>query len=329
MTMKAIIAKKTGGPEVLQLIDIEQPEIQKGEVKIQVKAFGLNKAESYYRSGNYGNFVPDQALGIEAVGEVIDDPSGNFATGQKVATAMGGMMFARHGGYAEYITVNASNLITIDSNLDFEQLAALPQAYLTVWGALDKNLQIKEGEYLLVRGATSSIGQAAVVYAKLRGLKVVATTRNPDNVYKLKSIGADHVVIDDGNIHTKIKTIVADGVDNAIEIIGATTVKDTLKSVKPWGQIVVVGLLGGAPILESFNLMADLPNTVKLSFFSSGLLGTEALPLNESPLNEIADGIANGTIPSTLSKTFIIEDIQQAHHFLDSSSANGKIVVMI
>ena len=325
--MKAVIARQPGGPEVLQLVDIDQPQTQKGEVKIHVRAFGLNKAESYYRSGNYGKFVPGQALGIEAVGEIVEDPGGNYNVGQKVATAMGGMMFARHGGYAEYITVNANNVVAFDSELSYAELAALPEAYLTVWGALDRNLQIAEGETLLVRGATSSIGLATVTYAKIRGLTVIATTRNANSVVKLKSMGADHVVIDDGAIHEKVKAIAPAGVDNAIEIVGAATVKDTLKCVRPWGQVVVVGLLSGPPVLDSFNLMGDLPGTVKLSFFSSGILGTEKLPLKESPLNWIANEVANGSIPSTLGKTFRVEDIQEAHRLLDRGTANGKIVV--
>lgn len=326
--MKAIVAKQPGGPEVLQLVDIDEPQTQTGEVKIRVKAFGLNKAESYYRSGNYGKLVPDQALGIEAVGEITEDPSGIFNIGQKVATAMGGMMFARHGGYAEYITVNANNVVAIDSDLSYEKLAALPEAYLTVWGALDKNLQIAKGQTLLVRGATSSIGLTAITYAKFCGLTVIATTRNANSIDKLKTMGADHVVIDDGAIQEKVRAIVPQGVDNAIEVVGVATIKDTLKCVRPWGEVVVVGLLSGPAVLESFNLMGDLPGTVKLSFFGSGILGTDALPLKESPLNIIAEQIASGKIPSTIGKTFHVEDIQEAHRLLDSGTANGKIVVL-
>lgn len=325
--MRAVIAKQPGGPEVLELIDIDSPEVKSGEVSIRVKAFGLNKAESYYRSGNYGTFVPNQALGIEAVGEVIDDATGQFHFGQKVATAMGGMMFARHGGYADCIAVNANNVVAIESDLNFTELAALPEAYLTVWGALDKNLQITTGQSLLIRGATSSVGLAALAYAKYRNLKVIATTRNPQSVSKLKSMGADYVVIDDGEIHQKIREVIPAGVDNALEVVGAKTVKDTLKAVRPWGQVVVVGLLGGAPILDAFNLMGDLPNTVKLSFFSSGMLGSSELPLKDSPLNEIANAVKSGTIPSTIGKTFLVDSIQEAHSELDNGSAGGKIVV--
>ena len=327
--MKAIIASKPGGPEVLKIINTDEPEVQRGEVKIKVHAFGLNKAESYYRSGNYGIFRSDLALGYEAVGEIIEDSNGIFEIGQKVATAMGGMMIVRHGGYAEYISVNSNNVIQIDSQLGFEELAALPEAYLTVWGALEKSLQITEGQTLLVRGATSSLGLAAVAYAKMRGLTVVATTRKAQSTKKLTSIGADHVVIDNGEIHESVNSILSGGIDNAIEIVGAATLSDTAKCIKPWGEIVVVGLLGGPPILKNFNLMMDIPNTVKLSFFNSQLLGTEALPLKDSPLNMIAEKVANGSIPSTLAKVYSFEDIQEAHSLLDSGKAGGKIVVKI
>ncbi|MBY0515407.1 MAG: zinc-binding dehydrogenase [Bacteriovoracaceae bacterium] len=325
--MKAVVVKKAGGPEVLELVDIDEPQVLKDEIKIRVKAFGLNKAESYYRSGNYGQLVPGQALGIEAVGEVLNDPSGKFRIGQKVGTAMGGMMFARHGGYAEIISVKASNVFSFDGQLSFEELAALPESYLTIWGALDKNLKIAKGESLLVRGGTSAAGLAAISYANARGVEVIATTRNENSFEVLKRAGARYVVIDNGEIVDKVRAIYPSGVDKALEVVGAATVKDTMKCIKVWGSVAVIGLLGGAPVLEKFNLMADLPNTVNLSFFSSGLLGSESLPLAESPLNWIAHQIESKKMPSLLAKVFSIEEIQEAHRLLDSGKAGGKIVV--
>lgn len=325
--MKAIIANKAGGPEVLQFVDIDEPKGQEGEVKIKVKSFGLNKAESYYRSGNYGKLNPEFALGIEAVGEVLNDPSGELKVGQKVATAMGGMMFARHGSYAEVITVKKSNVIPLDSNLSFQELAALPESYLTIWGALEKNLKISSGQTLLVRGGTSSAGLSAISYANAKGLTVVATTRNSKSVEKLKLAGAKYVLIDNGQIAEQLREIFPDGVDNALEVVGAATVKDSMKCVKLWGNVAVIGLLSGPPVLENFNLMGDLPNTVNLSFFSSGLLGTDKLPLSEAPLNWIASQIESGKIPSHLAQKFHVEEIHKAHQLLDSSTANGKIVV--
>ena len=326
-TMRAVIAKAPGGPEVLEIAEIERPTAAEGEVEVRVRAFGLNKAESYYRSGNYGTFVPGRALGLEAVGEVVKDPSGRFTVGQGIATAMGGMMFSRHGGYAERIAVKASNVIAIDADLSGEKLAALPIAYLTVWGALDKNLEIDAGQLLLVRGATSSVGLAAVAYAKARGLTVIGTTRSEARTNLVRGAGADHVVIDDGAIHTKVRELVPDGVNAALEVVGASTLKNTLKAVGPWGQVAVVGLLGGPPIIDSFNLMGDLPNTVRLSFFSSGLLGSAMLPLDSSPLNWVAEQVARGAIVDTVGHTFTVDQIQEAHRLLDSGAAAGKIVI--
>ena len=236
--MKAVIAKQPGGIDVLELVDIDEPSPNEDEVKIRVRAFGLNKAESYYRNGNYGTFIPNQALGIEAVGEVVEDPSNHFRVGQKVATVMGGLMFSRHGGYAEYIVVNRNNSVAINSTLNFTELAALPQVYLTVWGALDGNLQIAKGETLLVRGATSALGMAALTYAKARGLQVIATTRNEQSREKLKELGADHVIIDTDDIHSQIKDIVPSGIDKALEIVGAIA-----KTAKNRGGNVVINAL--------------------------------------------------------------------------------------
>lgn len=327
--MRAIVATRPGGPEVLKIIETAEPDARQGEVKIRVHAFGLNKAESYYRSGNYGIFNSDLALGYEAVGEVVEDPSLVLSPGQKVATAMGGMMTQRHGGYAEYITVSASNVIPIASSLEYAELAALPEVYLTAWGALQRSLRIAKGQCLLVRGATSSLGLAAVAYAKMRGLTTIATSRSSQGTERLKSFGADHVVLDDGRIHDRVLALQPHGVDHAIEIVGATTLLDTASCIRRWGEVVVVGLLGGPPILNQFNLMTDVPNTVKLSFFNSQLLGSEALPLSDAPLDAIADEVAAGGIPSSLAKVFSFEEIEEAHRLLDGGNAGGKVVVTI
>ncbi len=326
--MKAILAKITGGPEVLKHYDVTEPELVEGEIKISVKAFGLNKAEMYNMQGGHGPFSGELALGIEAAGEVIDDPSGEFKKGQKVITAMGGMMFGRHGSYAPIICVKRSNVQAINSDISFEQLATLPQAYLTAWGAIDHALNLKTGETLLVRGGTSSIGLASIVYAKLQGASVIATTRSESNKKRLLDMGADLAIIDDGNIEQTIKESSLSHVDKAIELVGAGTLKDTMSCLRRWGEVVFVGFLGGSPIINNFHLMNDLPNTIKLSFFGSGLLGNDELMVNKSPLPKIAELLHQGKIPDIHSKTFESKEIQSAHQLLNQSSALGKIVVV-
>ncbi|WP_458371882.1 zinc-binding alcohol dehydrogenase family protein [Pseudomonas lactis] len=328
--MKAFVIEQAGAPDVLKLQDISSPEPTSEEVKIRVRALGLNRAETYLRAGKMGPITAPRVPGIEAVGEVIHDPSGTFRTGQRVATAMGGMQFVRNGSYAEEVTVLRSNVISLDgSKLSWEELAALPEAYLTVWGALDKSLGIQPGQTLLVRGATSSIGLAAITYAKARGLKVIATTRSADKVQRLRDMGADEVVIDNGAIAEQVLKLAPQGVDGVLEVVGAATVLDSLKAVRPFGAVSVMGLLGGGPVLEQLNLMQDLPAAVKLNFFGSALLGTPAMALKDSPLLWIAKEVEAGRMPSIRAKTFDFDQIPQAHRLIESNEAFGKLVVKI
>lgn len=328
--MKAYVIEQPGGPEVLQLRDIASPEPGADEVQIRVRAFGLNRAEVYRRSGKMGPIAGPVVPGIEAVGEVVHDPAGVFRAGQRVATAMGGLQFSRNGSYAEQVTVLRGNVIALDdAALPWEELAALPEAYLTVWGALDKSLAIQPGQRLLVRGAISSVGLAAVVYAKARGLRVIATTRSTANVARLRSIGADEVVIDTGQIASMVREIATTGVDAAIEVVGASTLRDSIKALRPFGAVAAIGLLGGPPVLEQFHLMQDLPNAVRLSFFGSGLLGTEALPLRDTPLSWIAREVASGRMPSLRTETFDFDDLRRAHSVMESDRALGKLVVRL
>jgi NADPH2:quinone reductase len=268
--------------------------------------------------------------GIEAVGEVIEDPSGSLRTGQRVATAMGGLQFSRAGSYAEEVTVLRSNVVDLDgTSLSWEELAALPESYITVWGALGRLIDATPGQTLLVRGASSSVGQAAVAYAKARGLLVVATTRSAANAGRLTSIGADAVVIDSAAIANQVRTAAPQGVDIALDVVGASTVRDSLKALKPFGTAVVIGLLGGAPVLENFHLMNDLPAATRLAFFPSGLFGTVALPAADAPLRWVADQVAGGLIPSLRVQTFDFDAVRRAHSLIESDRALGKLVVTV
>lgn len=325
--MKAIVITKPGGVNELQIQDVEEPTTPDGYVKIRTKAFGLNKAETYYRARNFGEITEPRIPGIEAVGEVVEDKSGKFRAGQKVITAMGGLMLARHGSYAEYVIAPASNVLAVESQLPWEELAALPQAYLTIWGALDKNMAIQKGQSLLVRGGTTTLGFAAITYAKAKGLKVVATTRDIKNTKLLLSKGADQVIIDDGNIAEEVRAIFPEGVDCALEVIGIATIKDTLNTIKHFGHLCVVGVLTGPPVFENFNLMSDLPNTVQINFFSSGLFGAAEIPLSESPIQWIADQVENKKMPSLISKTYEFDQIREAHQAMENNQILGKAVV--
>src|SRR5262245_63718298 len=204
--MRAIVITEPGGPEVLQIQEVADPVPGDREVLIAVKAFGVNHAETHMRKGEWPEATP--ISGIEAVGTVVTDPSGVLAEGTKVLTIMGGLGRTRSGSYAEYTLAPAANVARIETSLDWTDLAAIPESYATAWLTLHGNLELEAGQSLLIRGATSAPGQAAVNIASDLGARVIATTRREDRSGLLRSLGAEGVVIESGAIAGEVRKLV-------------------------------------------------------------------------------------------------------------------------
>ena len=176
--MKAIVIHNAGGAENLIIEERPIPKPKTGEVLLKIKAFGLNRSELMTRKGYSPNVKFPRVLGIECVGEVIEDTTSELKKGQKVAAFMGGMGRDFDGSYAEYGVFPKSILMPFESTLSWSVLGALPEMFQTVYGSLHLALKIKSAETLLIRGGSSSIGLLAAQMASKAGLKVISTTRD-------------------------------------------------------------------------------------------------------------------------------------------------------
>jgi NADPH2:quinone reductase len=322
--MKAVVIYKAGGAENLIVEDRLIPDdIAKDEVLIKIKAFGLNRSELMTRKGYSPNVLFPRILGIECVGEVVEDPSGEYLKGQKIAAFMGGMGRDFDGSYAEYAKLPKSIIFPFESVLDWSVLGALPEMFQTVYGSLFLALKIQKGESILVRGGTSSIGTLAIQLAKLEGLTVIATTRNPDKKESLLKHGADFVVIETGKIEDKIKAIFPKGVNKTLELVGTSTIKDSLLSTAPFGTVCMTGMLSEQWSIADFAPMEYIPATVNLTIYDSGQIRVE----QEHFQNFILQ-IEKGEIEVVIKETFRLEEIVQAHELMEKNSGTGKIVVL-
>src|SRR6201981_4126983 len=171
--MRAILRKHFGGPDGLEIREIPGTGRKAGHAVIQVKAFGINHAEKHMRKGEWAEIA--DVSGIECVGVVKSCPGGEFAPGTKVAALMGGLGRTINGSYAEYTRAPVTNVAAIESGLAWADLAAIPESYATAWTCLFRNLEVAPDQTLVVRGATSAFGQAALNMAVNAGAKVVAT----------------------------------------------------------------------------------------------------------------------------------------------------------
>jgi NADPH:quinone reductase len=324
--VQAIVLSEHGGPEVLEIRELPDPVPGPGEVLIRVRAFGLNHADTYMRAGVWAFGIP--VLGIEAAGTVEVDPSGGLAPGTKVIAIVGGMARERNGSYAELVTVPATNVVPVSTTLSWPALAAIPEVYATAWTALHGNLAIAPGELVLIRGATSSVGQAAVNLAADHGSRVIATTRVQERAERLLELGADEVLIDDGALAAQVRRTYPEGADAVLDLIGNSVLRDSLCSVREKGRVCQVGFLGGLEPVVDFNPLADLPSGVQLSTFASAfVLGDEHFPTTDVPFQEIIDKADQGVFAAQPARVFGFEEIVEAHRVMDSGQAGGKLVV--
>ena len=326
--MRAIVIKQYGGPEVLAHEERPEPESKPGHVIIEVKAFGLNRAETYMRSGAWGDVA--EITGIECVGVVKSDPDGKLAPGQKVTALMGGMGRLINGSYAEMTRIAETNVVPLFSNLPWEELAAISESYATAWSAVCGNLAISSGQTLVIRGGTSALGQAAINIAAEMGLRIIATTRNAKRRPALEALGANEVLLETPELSKRIRELYPKGVDAVLDIIGNSTVLDSLAMARRGGRVCVVGLLDHVESVGNFNPLFQMPHFgVHFSSFVSWSFGTPECPLSDIPFQAIVDRVASGAYKAKPVRVFRFEDIQEAHRLLETNEAGGKLVVRI
>jgi len=321
--MRAIVRRRFGGPEVLVEEVLPRPRPEPGQVLIQVQAFGLNHAELYMRRGEWGSVAP--VSGIECVGTVAEDPGGRLAPGQVVLAAMGGMGRAIQGSYAELVAVRQANVVPVESSLPWQQLAMVPESYGVAWSCLRQCLKLEPGQRLLVRGAGSALGRAALDLARYLGARPTATSRNLSQAAALESLGAERVIIAD----TSLAAQEAGQYDAVLDLLGNSGLRDSLRLAAPGGRVCLAGFLAGLAPLEAFNPLADMPSTVQLSFFGSFNFGEPGHDMAAIPYQDIVNAMAGGHLRGRPSQVFEFGEIQAAHTLMEKGAANGKLVVRL
>jgi len=315
--MKAVVIDKVTDANDIEIKKVEIPFVKPGWVLVKVRGFGLNHSEQILRLEEIqADYINKPVIpGIECVGEIVDGSDTRFNVGQKVIALMGGMGRSFDGSYAEYAMLPAHHVFAIESDLNWEELAAIPETYFTAWGSLLECLNLKPEDKLLIRGASCALGYAAIQIAKALGSQVIATTHKEKYFSRLSD--ADEVIIDDGKLAGKIE-----GVTKALDLVGPKSLLDTLKAVDKGAIVCETGILGGVYALNGFDPIKDIPNGVYLTGFYSNY-----------PTQEIVDDMfgffKEHNLKPIYGPVYKFKDIEEAIAMQDSGRVGGKIVVVM
>jgi NADPH:quinone reductase-like Zn-dependent oxidoreductase len=321
---------KVGGPEVLQIEDVPVPPPGKGEVQIKIKAIGLNRAESMFRRGQYLESPKLPArLGYEAAGTVSAIGTGvqGFKVGDAVST-IPSFSQNEYGIYGEVANVPVHAVTHHPASLSWEKAAAIWMQYTTAYGALIDIGKLKKGDTILIPAASSSVGLAAIQIANKVGAVPVALTRGSAKRQALKEAGAAHVIVtEEQDLVKEVMSITGNkGARMTFDPVGGPTVKKLVEATARSGIIFLYGALSPEP--TTLPLHQVLGKWITIRGYVMFEIARDPARLEQAK-KFINDGLADGSLKPLIAKTFPLDQIVEAHRFLESNQQIGKIVVTV
>jgi NADPH:quinone reductase len=313
MTMKTIRVHAFGGPEVLTLEEVPLPTPGPGEVRVAIKAVGINPVDTYIRSGIYGAREFPYTPGLDAAGVVdaIGEGVTGVAVGARVYTAG-----TRTGAYAEACISAADQVYPLPDNISFEQGAGVNVPYATAYRALLQRGQARAGERLLVHGASGGVGLAAVQIARALGLYIVGTAGTPEGLALAMREGA-HVVLD----HTQEGYLEGHSFDLILEMLANVNLEKDLNALNRYGRVVVIGNRGSLEFNPRLTMAKDA-DVRGMSLFNTP---SDLLPGIHAALYA---GLENGTLRPVVGTALPLSEAAAAHVQVLKPGAQGKIVLV-
>jgi len=315
--MKAIVIYEPGGPDKLIYQDVPTPQVKEGWSLVKVKGFGINHSEIFTREGKSPSVQFPRILGIECVGEVAESSTPALRVGQKVTSIMGEMGRAFDGSYAEYVLLPNAQIYPIESDRDWATLAAIPETYYTAFGSLQQ-LRIAPHDRVLVRAAASGVGVAfaLLLKARLPHITLHGACRKLEKAEHLRAVGFDAVIADSNGV---LQT--DERYDKILELVGLATLRDSLAHINEGGIVCQTGQLGNQWYLNDFDPIVELKHNCYLTTFHSALVSGERMAA-------LFRDIDAHNVPIPIERRYTLEQVPDAHRFLQSADSFGKVVVV-
>ncbi|HZU03405.1 MAG TPA: NAD(P)H-quinone oxidoreductase [Ktedonobacteraceae bacterium] len=324
--MKAVVITRAGGPEALEVREVETPEPAGDQVRVRVRAAGLNRADLLQRAGGYAAppGSPADIPGLEFAGEV--DAIGPLVTSWKPGKRVMGI--AGGGGQAEYILAQEGTLVEIPENLSFVEAAGIPEVFMTAHDALFTQAQLQMGERVLIHAAGSGVGTAAIQLAHAVGATVFGTSRTPGKLERAKPLGLD-VALSDQNFVEEIKRLTKGaGVHVVLDFMGASYMAQNLEALGAWGRLIFLATLGGAQASVNLGLVMAKRILIRGTTMRTRTL-EEKLAVTRRFATQVLPLLANGKVKPIIEQTYPMSEIAEAHRVMGENKNFGKLIVVI
>lgn len=324
--MKAAIITRAGGPEVLEIQEVERPEPLGDLVRVRVRAAGINRADLLQRAGGYPAPAgsPANIPGLEFAGEVdaIGPLVRAWKPGQRVMGLAGG------GAQAEYILTHEGLLVEIPENLDFAQAAGIPEVFMTAHDALFTQAGLSMGERVLIHAAGSGVGTAAIQLAKATGATTFGTSRTPAKLEQARKLGLDYAIPAQDFAAEVQRLTNKQGVHVVLDFVGGSYLEQNVQALGNWGRMVILATMGGTqgtlPIGLLMGKRISLKGvTLRTRTLEEKLAVTRAFATGVLPL------LASGRVKPIIEQTYPLAKIGDAHTAMGANENFGKLIILI
>lgn len=326
--MRAVVITEFGDPDVLKLRDVSKPVPQRGEVRVKVKATGVNRADLSQRMGKYPapSDCPQDILGLEYAGiiDAIGDGAGDWKIGDRVCGLVGG------GSYAEYVVVHNRVVTKIPDHLNFVDAAALPEVFMTAYDAMVTQGGLMPGDTVLISAVGSGVGTAALQIVKALGGRAIGTSRTADKLDGAKQHGLhEGILVKDGKFAEEVMKLTdGRGVDIVLELVGGAYVEEDIRCMAPKGRLMMVGLVAGAHAnLELGKLLTNRLDVRGTSMRKRPL--EEKIEAANKFSRQVIPLVESGALKPIVAETFPLEEAAEAHRHVQADKNFGKVVLVV
>ncbi len=324
--MRAVVIARFGDPEVLELREVPRPHTGRQDILVRVRGSGLNRADLLQRMGRYPAppDSPQEIPGLEYAG-TVEEVGGEvtlWGPGDRVMGILGG------GGYAEYVSVHERTAVRVPAGVSLDDAGAIPEAFMTAWDALFRQMGLSEGETVLIHAVGSGVGTAAVQLAQAAGVRAIGTSRTREKVERALELGLDVGILADGDWPEQVlRASGGKGVDLILDLVGGAYLEGNLRVMAPEARQIVVGVPSGATAQIDLRLLMGKRALIKGTVLRARAL-EEKITLAREFEHRVCPLFAARTVKPIVDSAFLPEQAPEAHRCLEENRTFGKLLLL-